>query len=1165
MPDNLSMSMILNIVFFGILGLGLLGGLAKGFKKSLFSFVTMAAFYALFFLTLDAVVGFLWTYENPALGTALGQIDSSLSSYTSIGEAMTPLLQFFAGDFDLGAGGPELTALLLGIGQFVVKIGYTVAYFTVGLIVWKILMWIVRMIFIHEKSGSSKNRLLGGVFGLANGALALFVLFIMLGGVVSIVGSVTELVPSVPLAAPLDRDRIYEASQSLIPLAEGDAGLAEATAYVVEFVDAYESNPLVQIGDMIVIGEGTAAAPLSLYLFDSVMSFTYEGETIALRRELAVVANVAGTIFDALDAAGIDLTNMENVDIALLLGAVGSADLTMLLDSKLITTALVYVLSGEAGIEDLDGILIVPDGVVWYDTLDDEGNIVENGELRNLLTALNAIVEVAGSIDFENIGLDVVSALSDDAIDAIFGSSILTATLSNVVTTQLPTGDNPLVIPDSVFDGDGYLLKSEMLALVHAFKLLVETAGADPENFDFAAVLSLSDAQVDVLLDSQILSATVGNLIADIAGEDLVIPSTVLDATTYEVDGVAVTVVSAVEIKAVFASLRVLGISDFDNMGFDAGIIANLEGDTPGVLDDAKIATLFGSDILHATMSDLIISATAEAGSVMTVPYYDQDGNAIRETLGDVVVISVAELGNVLKAVYALNVEDFANFNALDASALLEKMPILLDSAILHATISAQLLSIAGGAITVPYVEEDGTTEVRITVGDGIEATEYISQDELEAVIAALDALQITDPTAFGGTVSLSFFSDPDIRAALLDSAIMQATISDQLLSLGGAILIVPALDEDGEDVVVTVGPVGNQTTYVTAAEIGAMFDALEVLDVTDVTAVTSGEFTLSNLTEEGNLATLLASASIHATISDQLLTTAAGTLLIPDVDVENANSPIRIQRGTVEYVAKDEIVALIGALDLLDLDGFDSLDFSIGTLFANAVDMNDLLASASLQATISDAMLSVADDETTMVAGATDLVVPTQMRAAIQVDGVASVQIVQDELVALLEAFNVLGLGGYGAAMPAGTITGLSEAQIDALLVSASIHVTIHNMLQGNMEITTPDMAKSSYYGIAGVTTKVEVRNFIRAVSVLGTGDFTDADFSIAGLSGKSETDLGIILDSMIVRDTLTPQIEAADGLDPFYALDAADYMDGNVALFLTKTGITDYLNYLP
>ena len=66
MPANLSMPMILNIAFFGILGLGLLGGLAKGFKKSLFTLVTMAAFYALFFLTLDTVVGFLWTYENPA-------------------------------------------------------------------------------------------------------------------------------------------------------------------------------------------------------------------------------------------------------------------------------------------------------------------------------------------------------------------------------------------------------------------------------------------------------------------------------------------------------------------------------------------------------------------------------------------------------------------------------------------------------------------------------------------------------------------------------------------------------------------------------------------------------------------------------------------------------------------------------------------------------------------------------------------------------------------------------------------------------------------------------------------------------------------------------------------------------------------------------------------
>ncbi|OHE41340.1 MAG: hypothetical protein A2Y16_00400 [Tenericutes bacterium GWF2_57_13] len=1248
------MPMILNIAFFGILGLGLLGGLAKGFKKSLFTLVTMAAFYALFFLTLDAVVGFLWTYENPAIGTALAQVDASLSGYTSLGEAMTPLIQFLIPDFDLSGANAELTALLLGIGQFILKIGYTIAYFTAGLIIWKIVMWIVKMIFIHNRPGASKHRLLGAVIGTANGALALFVMFIMLGGVVSIVDSVASLVPTTELASPLDRDEIYEASQSLIPLAEGDGGLEDSMAMVTDFVDAYQNNALVRFGDLISIGEGTEAAPLTLYLFDQVMSFTYDGQIVALRQELVVIGTVAGAIFDALEDAGIDISNMDNVDFALVIGAVGSVDLTMLMDSKLISTALIYVLSGEAGIEDLDTILIVPDGITWYDTLDDEGNITENGELRNLLLALNAIVDVAGAIDFNNIGFDVITALTDDTIDAIFESRILTATISDVISTQLAEAeDNPLVVPDSVFDTEGNILKTEMIALVHAIALVVETAGTDPENFDFAQVLQLEGTDVDTLLDSQILAATVGKMIADIVGEDLIVPSTVLDSTTFEVDGIAITVVTAEEIKAVFASLAVLGITDFENMAFDATILSHLEGEDPGELDNAKIETLFGSDILHATISNMIIDATAEAGSVLTVPYFDASGVAIRETLGDTVVISIDELGNVLKAIYALDIEDFANFNTLDASTIVEKMPLLLESAILHATISAQILSMAGGVITVPYVDETGINDIRVTVGVGIEETEYISMAELTAVIGALDALDLADPTDFSGTVSLSFFSDAEVRAALLESAIMQATISDQLLSLGGGVLTVPTNDVSGNAVIVTVGDVGFQTSYVMKWELDAMFIALGVLGISDIDAIT-GEFTLASLSDEAdqdallasasmhatisktlldlsddvlivpeydadglgssnrvkivqgatvyvrkieikalvnafltmgfadlsgfgagidsalfidNAAVILESASMHATISDQLINTAGAALLIPDLDVENANDPLRVTvlSDGVEYVVKTEILNLLASLDLLGLTDFGTLSFAIGTLFTGDLDFDVLLASASLQATISDSLLPTSDTELTMVAGGTDLVVPTEFRQAITVDGAAKTQISGPELAALLDAMKILGVGAYGEAMSGDTITDLSGTDIDTMLLSGSIHVSLYNMLSGNAAITTPDLAKEvNMYGVLGLTKADELRNFIVAVNAFGGSDFSAAAFDVNGLLLLPPGDRTTVLTSMIVRDSITDDIEALDGPDPFFTLVATDYMENNVALFLTAAGVQRYLSYL-
>ncbi|MFH0993119.1 MAG: hypothetical protein V1761_02080, partial [bacterium] len=1232
-------------------------GLARGFKKSLYTFITMAIFYAVFFLTLNAAVTFLWTMNTPFIGTALGYIDSSLSGYTSFESAMTPLFQFFAGDaLNLSGANTELTGLLLGMGMFVVKIVYMVLYFTVGLLVYKLLCGLIRLIFIHQNKGAAKNRLLGGVFGLANGAVALFVFFIMMGGLVNILSSVTSMIPggeATPLSQPIDRPSIYEASQTILPLAEGDGqGLTDAVAAVEDIVTAYESNSLVQLANLIQITSGSTEVPLSLYLFDQVVSFEYEGQTIALRRELAVVATVAGTIFEALDAAGIDINNMEGVDFALIIGAIGSVDLTMLMDSQLITTALIYVLSGEAGVEGLD-MIVVPEGIEWYDTLDDEGNIIEAGELRNLLNALNAIVDIAGSIDFDNIDFTVVTTLSDDAIDALFASQILTATIS-VAITSMTAGDMTLVIPDTVFDENGYILKEEMVAMVDAVQLVVETVGTDPENFDFGQALSLDASEVDILLASQILSATIGKMIADMTGDPLVVPTTVLEPVA--VGDIDVDVVGPEEIAAVFASLSVLDIQSFDGMTFDAGILANLEGSTPGELSDAKLATLFGSDILRATMSNMIITATAEAGSILTIPYYDAAGDAIRESLGGYVVITVEELGNVLKALYALDIEDFANFNSLDPSVLLAKIPTMLQSAILHATISNQILSMTGDMVNVPYWSGDGTeTVIRISVGDGIEATEYIAAAELTSVIAALDVLTIDNPATFDGTVSLSFFSDPEDRAIILDSAIMHATLSGQMLNLGSGLLTVPMTDVDGLAVREYIGPVGHQTEFVSIAEIDAIFDALVVLNTGDIGDI-SGAFTLSDLGDEADQDALLASASMHATISktlldfgsailivpdydadgvgagnrvkvtrgstvyirktevkalinafmamgfteeldfssgfdsalffaeadtilesaslqatisDMLINGTGGNLLIPDEDVENGDSALRVTVPSdgVEYVVKSEILAILASLDILGLTDFGTMDITIGTLFTGTLDFAALIDSASVQATISHSLLAApTKDETTMVAGQADLIVPTALRQDITIAGVGDEQIIDSELVELLTALRTLGFVAYGESMDGSAITGLSNAQITTLLESGSIHVTIYNMLLANGAIDIPDLAKEAIlYGIVGITKDFAIVNFINAVRIIGAASFTTAAFSIDAFDGLTEDDRDAVLVSMIVRNTLTPQFEALDALDPFYTIEASDYMENNTSLFLTAEGIVDYLNYLP
>ncbi|MDD5294029.1 MAG: hypothetical protein PHW40_06980, partial [Candidatus Izemoplasmatales bacterium] len=55
-PENLDFVLYFNVLFFSILGLAMLFGFLRGFKKSLYAFLVTLVFYLVFFLTIDLVV-----------------------------------------------------------------------------------------------------------------------------------------------------------------------------------------------------------------------------------------------------------------------------------------------------------------------------------------------------------------------------------------------------------------------------------------------------------------------------------------------------------------------------------------------------------------------------------------------------------------------------------------------------------------------------------------------------------------------------------------------------------------------------------------------------------------------------------------------------------------------------------------------------------------------------------------------------------------------------------------------------------------------------------------------------------------------------------------------------------------------------------------------------
>ncbi len=283
----------------------------------------------------------------------------------------------------------------------------------------------------------------------------------------------------------------------------------------------------------------------------------------------------------------------------------------MLLDSKIITNAIINVLEGRGDLLQLE-MLVIPAGIQWL-IYDLEGNVV-GGELQNILLALNAVSGIIAQVDFDNLSPQDIGLLTDEAIDALFESEILVASLSDyLLTAQL--GNFTLIIPDSAYDETtGYIKKTEFSYAAKALKLAVDTllCAEDDDTcgelgIDIGNAFSMTGDDLDTLLLSDILAATLGNIVIEMAPEMLVIPASALDPDVF-VDEVPVEVISRQEIKDVFSAISLLGIEDFENFAFSADILVNLEdAEAPGELDESKLDTLFASTILRATIAKFLL------------------------------------------------------------------------------------------------------------------------------------------------------------------------------------------------------------------------------------------------------------------------------------------------------------------------------------------------------------------------------------------------------------------------------------------------------------------------------------------------------------------------------------------------------------------------------
>jgi len=893
--------------------------------------------------------------------------------------------------------------------------------------------------------------------------------------------------------------------------------------------------------DLATLGAFVAIEPLLEQAGSDISAIITVPTDLVWEDEFSAFGQVAKAVLDT----NITMADLQSNDTGILINALSELDFTVLLQSQIVSHALKNIFSGEAGIEGLD-IIVVPDGVVWFDVYN--GDVLETpGELRNILTAVNAIASVAGGFDFNNIDFTVISEFDDDAINAIFYSELLVASISDFIMS-MDLGDTPLVIPDSVLDVNNYISSDELKNIASSAKVLVNDLACDEGDtvceetgFDMAKAFSLTDTSIDILTSSDILGATLGQLIIDNGVDILTIPNSALD--TIYVSSVPQDVVSKEEIKSMFQAVSVLGFTDIENMEFDATIIQNLGLDSDvTILDPAKSAKLFGSKIVHATLSTMLLEQTVGPNSPLSVPYFGDDLRVIRSSIDGVEYLSEGELDDILQAFLTLNITDFETVDTLDLNLIITNSGTLLESAILHATISKQVFDLGTDVIMVPYQDELGN-DIRITVGDPaeLEETTYIDKAEITNILDALEVLNITDINSFDGNIDIaSITSEPGNITKMLASATIQATISDQLITLDtDGTIDLPYFKDDLTPIRITVGPVGFETEYVIKDEIEAMVDAMDVLGMSDIENF-GGTVDLSTLATGTNATIVLSSATIHATVSKQVLDlTSSGSLtaafVVPHFD--QSDSSIRINVGDVldstdtEYIIKAELEAMIDGLDILGITDVETFDGSVAlTDFYDETNRNVLLSSSIMQATVSKQLTDLGDS-TLRIPQTDRLSNPVRINVGDALQFTDTEYVSKAEIGAMFEALEVLNITDINSF--SGTID-LNNIYLDTnqdiLLESAAMHATITKQMtdlgSGTLYIPDTDVLGAPIrITISGTEfiEKTEIKATIEALEVLNITDINSFDGTVSLTSIATTPEQDILLSSASIHATVT------------------------------------------
>lgn len=936
-------------------------------------------------------------------------------------------------------------------------------------------------------------------------------------------------------------------------------------------------------------------------------------EDIEMDTEIRAIGMIAKELFNT----NITVGDLRSGDLSRILTVIDGLDLTVLLESRIVSEAMINFLSGYDS-------LIIPENLQWHDTYL-EGERVEEGELRRILVALQSLTPLLEGFDFRHMSLSFISRLTETMIDRLFESEVLVATVSKHLDT-LELGSIPIVLADELLDENQYLEKQELKRLVLAAKILFDELHCSNciNEIDIDGIFNLKQTEIQQMLQSQIVTNTIGHLITDQASDQLVIPDDVVEWIA--VDGELIASVNRTEIQKILLAGQLIGLDSMYSVTVNVLNLKGLTVEDSDLLDHAKAEQVFDSKIIHSTTTKLIRDASVSNREVI-VPSVMYNGEPLIETQDGVEYIAVDELNHLLQAVITLNIDDFKSVVDFDLKEMAEKVPTLVNSAIIHASISHQILSLDPSLVFIPqyryndqpltmtfagdskYVDKseiiyladvatilninhvnDFTGDIDLTpmfeegnqdqllrsslihyhlsqlvltkqqsyfvtprvnvTGDFIRETiketdEYLTKEEVKALIGALEVLGIKNVYDFTNQFDLTNLSTETNQNKLLQSAIIHATLSEKLLALDEDVIVVPMYKEADLDQPIQINQSG--VTFIIKDELKAMMNSFIVMGYTNLDNFEIQPVTSHLFFNARHI--LLESASIQATISQRLLENTV--ISIPD--------DVRVEMPDVTYITQDELTQLLDALETLGLTDFDAFDFSAFVIVSPTINYQEVVSSRIMQVTISKEILTFAVDETVDTNNRM-LIVPTTLREQTTVDRLPQEQIKKEELRHLLEGLCVLAITGFDAPLSAMRLNELTEDDIDQILQSSSLHYTVQHMINDNQWLVVPEYAKDEYDNLSTKTITVEeTKDFIIAVQTLANGDITNVTFDYTTIRHMNNQDQDVVLTSIIVRATVSePMIQLVNMTDPNY-LKPHHFEDENV---LTKEAIQAIFN---